>query len=457
MMNRTPKKWLADFTPDKADKPDGPEASPDILAPPPKRGEGVRRLNKKPVLIAASMVGASLLVLFYSMGERSKEQRQPADPAAAAKANDSDKPMAVSDPPVLDKAPKAGLVPAGDGLGDFMQTAVNSEAAPGLEIADGGGAPVVGGQTVPALQGGPAPAVYQSPYEAQWRQYDQVQAAQRQARFERANMAYSADSAIDVSKARAGGATGGSPSGVPAGLLAQAVSGAGAAASSPIADPSGQSQRRAFANNGAAAASYSSARIQAPLSQTELKAGTVIPAVLISGVNSDLPGQLVAQVTRNVFDTATGRYLLVPQGAKLVGEYSSDVAYGQARVQVAWKRLILPDGSSFDLGKSPGMDRSGYAGFRDKVNNHYGRAYGSALMVSLFSAGIQLSQPQAANGENISPGQTAAAAIGQEMGQLGMEQARRNLNIQPELRIRPGYRFNVAVTEDLILKEWRAR
>ncbi len=202
---------------------------------------------------------------------------------------------------------------------------------------------------------------------------------------------------------------------------------------------------------------YSSSRLQAAQSRTELKAGTVIPAVMIGGIKSDLPGQIVGQVSRNVYDTTSGRFLLIPQGSRLIGTYDSAVGYGEKRLLVAWKRLILPDGSSLDLGAMPGADSTGYAGFKDQVNTHFAKAMSSALMVSLFSAGVQLSQPQAANGENVSSAQTAAAALGQELGQFAMERARKDLNIQPELTIRPGYRFNVQVTKDLIMQEWRGR
>lgn len=191
------------------------------------------------------------------------------------------------------------------------------------------------------------------------------------------------------------------------------------------------------------------------MSPYEIKAGTVIPATLITGINSDLPGQLVAQVNRNVYDTATGRKLLIPQGARLVGEYNSSVSTGQSRVQVAWNRLIYPDGSSIDLGSMPGTDGAGYTGLRDRVNNHNVRRWGNAIMLSLFAAGVQISQPQATNGENVSNSQTAAAQLGQQLGQLGMEQSRRDMQIQPTLTIRPGATLSVAVTSDLILREWR--
>ena len=120
---------------------------------------------------------------------------------------------------------------------------------------------------------------------------------------------------------------------------------------------------------------------QPPRSRYELRAGFVVPATLISGINSELPGQIRGQVAQNVFDTATGRYMLIPQGARLIGAYSSNVAYGQARVLIAWQRIIFPDGKAMDIGAMPGADAAGYAGFNDQVNNHYLRIFGSAFLM----------------------------------------------------------------------------
>lgn len=137
-----------------------------------------------------------------------------------------------------------------------------------------------------------------------------------------------------------------------------------------------------------------------------------------------------------------------------MGTYDSNVTLGQKRALVGWQRIIYPDGSSISLDRMPGADVGGYAGFNDKVNNHYWRIFGNGLLLSVFSAGIQLSQPQASNGENYSSSQIIAGALGQQMGQLGMQMAQRNMNIQPTLEIRPGYQFNVMVTKDIILPTW---
>jgi type IV secretion system protein VirB10 len=189
-------------------------------------------------------------------------------------------------------------------------------------------------------------------------------------------------------------------------------------------------------------------------SPLQIHAGHIIPGIMITGVNSDLPGQIVGQVRQNVYDSATGRNLLIPAGAKLVGTYDSSISAGQERVLVAWNRVMFPDGSSLSLDAMPGADQSGYAGFHDQVDNHYWRTFGNAALLSLFSAGIQLSQPRAAVQGTYNSQQIMAAAIGQQLGRLGMQLTQRNLNIQPTLEIRPGFRFSVMVTKDMILPPW---
>jgi type IV secretion system protein VirB10 len=199
----------------------------------------------------------------------------------------------------------------------------------------------------------------------------------------------------------------------------------------------------------------------APRTRYQLTAGFVIPGTLISGINSELPGQIVAQVSQNVYDSATGKYLLIPQGARLVGSYSADVQYGQSRVLIAWQRIVFPDGKAMDIGAMPGSDSAGYGGFKDRVNNHYLRIFGSALFMSGVTAGATLSQPRSnfdSNGNNRqSTGSALSEALGQQLGQATAMMIQKNLNISPTLMIRPGFRFNVVVTKDLAFsKPYRA-
>lgn len=191
---------------------------------------------------------------------------------------------------------------------------------------------------------------------------------------------------------------------------------------------------------------------KAGLSKYEVKAGWVIPATMEHGINSDLPGKITARVTQNVWDTATGRFLMVPQGAQLMGTYDSQVAYGQNGLLVVWRRIIFPDGSSIDLEGMGGVDESGYSGFRDQINNHYARIFGFGLLTSLFSAAFQITQNNNNQqlGQAPTPSQTAGTAVAQQMSQLGIEIARKNLRVQPTIEIRPGYQFNVRVDKDLV-------
>jgi type IV secretion system protein TrbI len=214
-----------------------------------------------------------------------------------------------------------------------------------------------------------------------------------------------------------------------------------------------QEQKAAFRQQSFPSA-YLGSRLKAPASPFELKTGTVIPGILVGAVNSDLPGEVIAQVSQNVYDTVSGNYLLVPQGARLFGHYDSQITFGQERALVSWQRLIYPDGSTLELGAMPADDQSGNAGLADRVNNHYGRIFGYGLLTSVLSAGLQLSQPQqqAATGTVLLPSnqQVAAAAVGQQMAELGAEIARRNMQVQPTIQIRKGYRLNVMVNKDMV-------
>lgn len=206
---------------------------------------------------------------------------------------------------------------------------------------------------------------------------------------------------------------------------------------------------------------YEIVTLRKPNSPLEIKSGTIIPAVMISGINSDLPGQVIAQVRQNVYDTATGAHLLIPQGSRLIGVYDAHVAYGQERALVAWTRLLYPgQEGSLDLLGMPGADQGGYAGFADKVDHHYARIFGSALLMSVISAGAQLAQQPVvgpvAIGGSANATQVASSALGQQLNTTGMMLMRKNINIQPTIEIRNGYLFNVTVTKDIVMP-WRNR
>jgi type IV secretory pathway VirB10-like protein len=217
-----------------------------------------------------------------------------------------------------------------------------------------------------------------------------------------------------------------------------------------------QTRKDAFlkaAQNRGAAEDYLGYTRDAPLSRYEIKAGWEIPAVLEQSLNSDLPGELKALVTSNVYDTATGQYLLIPQGSRLVGTYDSRISYGQDGVQVAWSRIIFPDASSVDLDGMIGLDSHGNAGLRDKVDHHYRRLIGMEVLTSMFMAAFAISQNRS---QTIlaypSPSQAAETAVGQELTMTGAQMARRNMNVQPTIKVPAGYRFTVRVKRDILFE-----
>ena len=196
---------------------------------------------------------------------------------------------------------------------------------------------------------------------------------------------------------------------------------------------------------------------EAALSPLVIQAGFIIPGVMISGINSDLPGPIIGQVQQDVYDSVTGQQLLIPAASKLFGTYDSQVVAGEERVLIAWNYIKFPDGSTLSLNNMPGADQIGQAGFNDQVDNHYFRTFGQALLLSALSAGMQIGmQPRtgSANGQ-LNATQIAAAATSMQFGMLGMQAARRGMNTPPTMEIRPGFLFNIVVTKDIILPPWR--
>jgi len=227
------------------------------------------------------------------------------------------------------------------------------------------------------------------------------------------------------------------------------------AGSSASSDGSGQDEHLAFIANATSGVSHdrllSDRRVDP--SPFVLRAGSIIPATLLTGVNADLPGMLVAQVREDVLDSLTGRYRLIPNGTKIVGTYDSHVVQGQNRVLVVWNRLLYPDGSTLDLRGMAGVDPAGYAGFDAKVDTHLGKTFSSALLLSIIGAGAQLSQPQRSVIVGAPPdiGQTIAGAMGQQIANDSIQLAQRQTQIPPTLQVAPGYRFDVLVDRDIVL------
>lgn len=210
-------------------------------------------------------------------------------------------------------------------------------------------------------------------------------------------------------------------------------------------DPNLQNRKSAFASNAPDEAVYNPHSIQDPASPYQVMAGTLIPASLITGLNSDLPGQLVAQVTQPVFDTVTGQHLLIPQGSRLIGRYQSEVSIGQSRALLVWERLIFPDGSSIVI-SAPGADASGYAGLSGKTDHHWDRVFIAAGLATILGIGTELGN----DGSDIERAIRRGSA--DTLNQAGQRAVERNLDIQPTIRVQPGTPLRVVVTRDLILR-----
>ena len=222
----------------------------------------------------------------------------------------------------------------------------------------------------------------------------------------------------------------------------------------PTAAQNRQNQKEAFLAKGGDSATRNSNSFQPPASPYTVMAGTVIPAALVTGINSDLPGQVIATVTESVYDTAAGRYLLIPQGSRLIGRYDSQVAYGQQRVLLVWMRLILPDTSSIALDRLPGVDPGGYAGLEDDVDWHWGRILGGVALSTLLgvSAEMAVSDTGDSNGSVVLALRNSAQ---DSVNQVGQEVTRRNLSVQPTLTVRPGFPMRVMVNKDLLLRPYQ--
>jgi len=446
-----------------ADPVDEGLASPDYLSTTVKRGMGVRRLNRVPVFIATGIVSLVMAVIGYTVYDKRGSQGRT---TAAQTKDPSDSAPSAADPQMLPHAQDRGVIAAAR---PPSPTQIDNRAEDDPNQLQPDSTPVPGVPRQPTS----ADAAQRHQVAEQWRQRleqiqfqrldDEIKALQSETTIE-PNLSHPGEglrsaettvtTPVDTAIAQATqrinetttltGSTMNGNTGAPA----------GGSTRNSVSTANGQGAKRDFINTEPVGSDYLQHGRAAPVSPYEVKAGTVIPANMIGGVNSDLPGLLLAQVSENIYDSATGRYLLIPQGAKLIGTYDNGVTFGQSRVLVGWQRIIYPDGSSIDLGRMPGSDQSGYAGFKDKVDNHLFRLFGEAFALSIFSAGIQLGQPQASSGSNYNSTQIVAAAIAGQMGELGQEIVRRNMDVAPSLEVRPGYSFNVMVTKDMVVRPW---
>lgn len=446
---------------------------------------GIKKINKKGLIAGAALIGAAAIVATTTFNQAGGGAADAAKSAVANQgktngrpgelkrdalwyANQPDKVAAADKTPedltpgVAPRFGQPGAAPAeagasapegaaGQGVPDLTGKAISPLAA---ATAPKTGAPALGGKPGQAGAAGAAAAGQPNQAEQQAQQQAQQAAQRKQQELDQAMKAgLSAQGFGTTTQVAQAGTPGSNGLAGGAGVMPASFT----PPQPQQEDPNKQDRKDQFAKaakNGVDP-DYSPSQKTKPRSPYEVKAGAIIPAVMIGGINSDLPGQVIAQVRENVYDTKSGQFLLIPQGSRLVGLYDAHVAYGQKRILLAWSRIIYPDGSSFDLKGMPGADKGGYAGFFDEVDNHYMKIFGSAVLMSFISAGVQLSQPNngSSSGSNNTPSvsQTVGAALGQQIGQTAMTITQKNLNIQPTLEVRPGYQFNVMVTADMIL------
>ena len=239
---------------------------------------------------------------------------------------------------------------------------------------------------------------------------------------------------------------GGSPGSGGGGLVGLPLS-AEAQVAAPAAAPQSDTGRKlAFLERASDRRTVSGERLTGLASPSILQAGSVIPAALITGIRSDLPGLVTAQVTQNVYDSPTGRILLIPQGSRLIGDYDADVAFGQSRILLAWNRLILPDGRSIVLERQPASDPRGFAGLQDGTNYHWGGVLKAALVSTLLGVGSELG-----SGNDGDLARAVRRGTQDSINRAGEQIVSRELNVRPTLTIRPGFPVRVLVTRDLIL------
>ena len=240
---------------------------------------------------------------------------------------------------------------------------------------------------------------------------------------------------------------GGGSAGSAAGSLASPPAGDDARADAPGAAPSSDAARRqAFLERTSDRRTVSGERLVGQAAPAILQAGSVIPAALITGIRSDLPGLVTAQVTQNVYDSPTGRILLIPQGSRLIGDYDADVAFGQNRILLAWNRLILPDGRSIVLERQPASDTQGFAGLQDGTDYHWGGVLKAALVSTLLGAGAELG-----SGDDGNLARAFRRGTQDSINRAGEQIVSRELIVRPTLTIRPGFPVRVLVTRDLVL------
>ena len=397
---------MSDPVEPSAVEPAAPRSNPQAFQ---LRGDAPRvmRLSRKALAVigvAAGLgIGGSLIYALKPAGENEAKELYSTDSRATSE-------TITSGPRDYSQAPKLGPPLPGDLGGPIVSAQQRGESVP---------VPPVGAQPDPRAEA--------------------EEAARQRAQQER--------DAARMSGVFLGGSSAGA-TGMPS-LPNLAAATSSAAAAPPAAETAqgAQAAKRAFMAQASNQRTVSVERLVAPASPNIVQAGSIVPAALITGIRSDLPGQITAQVTANVYDSPTGRILLIPQGARLIGEYDSEIAAGQTRVLLAWDRLIMPDGRSIVLERQPGADGAGFAGLQDSVNQHWGNLLKAAAVSTLLGVSAEM-------GAHSEDDLTRALRRGSQdtINQTGQQIVRRQLNVQPTLTIRPGHPLRVVITRDLVLE-----
>lgn len=371
-----------------------------------KLPEGIRRLNKYPLIFGGGILSLVLVIVIYSIGAAGDKGNKDLNDSIAIQkdSNSSTDIDALLKPPML----------------DFNETDLNTTNFNSVET----------NQTM-------APTSQLTPAEEEAMRM----IAQK---MKMANDALYSPTRLDNSQGNTQ-----NPISNAVGDVVDVISGlanaAGASVSSSAQKPEKDTNVE-FVENSKKSYDYLPYTTTPQLSPYELKTGSVIPGVLLTGINSQLPGNIVGQVSENVYDSATGKHLLIPQGSKLVGTYNPDVKYGQNRAMIAWNRIVYPNGDTLNLEAMIGSDQAGYSGFDDKVDNHYFRIFGSALLISVISGELTFSNNKITINQNPN-------SQGTTVSQTGNTLLEKNLEVDPTIEIRPGYRFNIFVTKDISFKK----
>jgi type IV secretion system protein TrbI len=397
--------------------------SPMMLATRPKRGKGVRRLNRMPVYLGAGALFLITGVVAYTYHQRMNRQQQQAAEAetsevqgAASHAQDFFSKQVATQP--INRQQPTATTPATPAI------ETRYASAPAVDPAD--------------------------PRKRAWDQYYARLAALEQAKADAAGKAMDADT--ELSGSGGPSAVNGTTSGY---VTGQAPQGNTAAAAIPNAglDAGAQAEKRAFLAQGGDPLGANEdllASLHGPKLDTIME-GTAIPGTMVGGLTSDMPGMVVGEIKENIYDSATGNDLLIPQGSRIVGTYDNSVSGGQERIGVIWNRIIFPDTSSIQLGSMEGADQGGYAGFKDLVDTHFWDKFLSATIISIAGAAAQLSQPQQSTFSGYSPTSVGAGAMTQGYSNLGQKYAEAGLAIPNTLEIRPGYSFVIMCAKDVRL------